>query len=91
MLKVAKAYHKKGVDVNIATRLLVGAFRDKYDTAYLISSDSDLIPAVSECQAAGKTICYIGFQAKPSYALLKTCLRSVLLTKKDLLPFSKKS
>ena len=33
-------------DVNIATHLLLDAFNDKYDTAILISGDSDLVPPI---------------------------------------------
>ncbi len=37
---------EKGVDVKLATDLIVGAVDNQYDTAILISSDSDLIPAI---------------------------------------------
>lgn len=39
---------EKMTDVNIATRLLADAFDDRYDTALLVSGDSDLAPAVEE-------------------------------------------
>jgi uncharacterized LabA/DUF88 family protein len=38
--------NEKMTDVNIATHLLLDAFEDKYDTAILISGDSDLVPPV---------------------------------------------
>ena len=37
---------EKGTDVKIATDLIVGAVDDIYDVAVLVSSDTDLIPAV---------------------------------------------
>lgn len=37
---------EKGVDVLLATDLIVDAVFDQYDIAYVISDDSDLIPAV---------------------------------------------
>jgi hypothetical protein len=37
---------EKMTDVNIAVELLADAVRDAYDTALLISADSDLIPAI---------------------------------------------
>src|SRR3989344_8418989 len=40
-------YHEKGVDVQIAVDLLIGAYEDLYDTAILVSSDTDLIPALA--------------------------------------------
>jgi uncharacterized LabA/DUF88 family protein len=33
-------------DVNIATELLTDAFQDQFDTALLVSADSDLVPPV---------------------------------------------
>ncbi|NII26043.1 NYN domain-containing protein [Pseudoflavitalea sp. X16] len=38
--------NEKMTDVNIATHLLIDAFQDKYDTAILISGDSDLVPPI---------------------------------------------
>lgn len=80
-------YHEKGVDVQMAVDLLKGAYRDTYDEAYLVSSDSDLIPAIDEVQACGKAVWYVGFAHKPSYALHRTCKRSILLMKEDITPF----
>lgn len=37
---------EKMTDVNIAVNLLIDAFEDKYDTAMVISGDSDLVPPV---------------------------------------------
>lgn len=90
LLKSDKHYHEKGVDVQIATNLLKGAFRKQYSQAYLVSSDSDIIPAIKEIKSLGKKVIYIGFEHQPSFALLKSCTKSHLLTKKDLLPFVKK-
>jgi hypothetical protein len=36
-------HDEKMTDVNIATELLVDAFQDRYDTALLVSADSDLV------------------------------------------------
>ncbi len=87
LLKSDDKYHEKGVDVQIATNLLKGAFKNLYDTAYLVSSDSDLIPAIVEAQSVNKTIVYVGFKHKPSFALLRTCKKSLLLTKQQFLKF----
>lgn len=40
------AHDEKMTDVNIATELIVDAFRDIFDVAILISGDSDLAPAI---------------------------------------------
>ena len=37
---------EKMTDVNIATKLLVDAFQDNFDTAIVVSGDSDLVPPI---------------------------------------------
>ncbi|MFM9965725.1 MAG: NYN domain-containing protein [Planctomycetaceae bacterium] len=39
-------HEEKMTDVNIATELLTDAFQDQFDTALLVSADSDLVPPV---------------------------------------------
>lgn len=87
LLKTNNKFHEKGVDVQIAVDLLKGAYKNLYDLAYLVSSDSDLLPAITEAQSAGKTVMYVGFKHQISYALLRNCKKNILLSKKDLLPF----
>jgi uncharacterized LabA/DUF88 family protein len=38
---------EKMTDVNIACQLLADAFQDKFDTAFLITGDSDLVPPIA--------------------------------------------
>lgn len=33
-------------DVNIATQMIIDAYQDRYDSAILISGDSDLVPPI---------------------------------------------
>lgn len=42
------AYEEKETDVNIAIALVADAVQDRFDTALLVSGDSDLCPAVRE-------------------------------------------
>ena len=44
-------FEEKETDVNIAVALLADAVRDRFDTALLISADSDLCPAVRETKS----------------------------------------
>lgn len=44
-------FEEKETDVNIAVALLADAVRDQFDTALLISADSDLCPAVRETKS----------------------------------------
>lgn len=74
---------EKGVDVKIATDLLIGAVNNLYDTAIIVSSDTDLIPAIEYLKFKKKRIEYVGFSHKPSLGMLKYADSSILLQKKD--------
>lgn len=53
---------EKGIDVKLATDLIVGAIDNKYDTAIIVSSDGDLIPAIDWIRHRfKKKIEYVGF------------------------------
>jgi uncharacterized LabA/DUF88 family protein len=53
---------EKGIDVKIAVDLIVGAIDNKYDTAILVSSDTDLVPALDLIRyRLKKKVEYIGF------------------------------
>jgi uncharacterized LabA/DUF88 family protein len=87
MLKTNNKYHEKGVDVKLALDLVLGAVDDTYDKAILISSDTDLIPAIEQVQLRGKKVEYIGFENKPSNAILRRSKLNKLLTKSYLNKF----
>ena len=87
LMKNDGVYHEKGVDVKIAVDLLVGAYENLYDTAVLISSDTDLIPAIEKVKQLGKDIEYIGFSHKPSHGLIRSATETRLLTKNDIKEF----
>lgn len=80
-------YHEKGVDVNLAVDLLVGAYENLYDVAILVSSDTDLIPAIKKVKHLGKEVEYIGFAHHPSIALQRYATLSRLLIKEELEPY----
>lgn len=87
LMKNDGTFHEKGVDVKIAVDILVGAYEDMYDTAILISSDTDLIPAIEKARSLGKNIEYIGFSHKPSYGLIKHASKTKLLDVDDVKQF----
>ncbi len=47
---------EKAVDVMIAIDMVVMAERDEFDTAYLLSADGDLTPAVEAVRASGRKV-----------------------------------
>lgn len=80
-------FHEKGVDVLMAVDLVAGAYEDAYDMAILVSSDTDLIPAIQKIRSLGKKITYVGFGHKPSIALIAHSDVRKLLQKEDLEQF----
>jgi len=80
-------FHEKGVDVNIAVDLLVASYENLYERFYLVSSDTDLIPAIAKAQEKGKTVVYVAFSHQVSKALVSACKETQTLTKETLVPF----
>lgn len=78
-------FHEKGVDVRIAIEMVRGALKNEFKECYLVSSDSDLLPAVFEVKKAKKKIVYVGFLDKNSQVLLKNCNKVIKITLKQLL------
>ncbi len=76
-------YHEKGVDVQIAVDIVRGAIKNEYDISYLISSDTDLLPAIKTARDEGKKIIYVAFKDYMSRALLKNCSSYIVIKKKD--------
>lgn len=84
-------YHEKGVDVQLAVDIVIGAYEDMYDTAVVVSSDTDLIPAIQQAKRLGKDVEYVGFAHQPTLALQKYVTSTRLIFKEDLEPFITKT
>ncbi len=93
-------WREKGIDVKLATDLIVGAVDNKYDTAIVISSDGDLIPAVDWVRnRKKKKIEYVGFSiedpknntqnTRPLQSMITYSNIQRILVKSDLLRFVK--
>ena len=90
-MPIDKVYKEKGTDVKIAVDLIVGAVDGIYDTAILVSSDTDLIPAVSYVKYKNKKIEYVGFAHSPSLGIQKYTDLSILLLPRDIERFKEKA
>lgn len=84
-----KTYHEKGVDVRLAVEMIKLARENKYDTAFLISSDTDLVPAVEEILSLGKKVKYIGATDSQSFGLSKITGDYLILRPEDVELFLK--
>ncbi len=90
---------EKGIDVKLATDMIIGAMDDRYDSAILISSDTDLIPAIDiVTKRFKKKVEYVGFSiiidesdksknTKPSQGLIGRTSLQRILVKSDVFPF----
>lgn len=89
---------EKSIDVKLATDLLVGAVDKKYDTAVVVSSDADLVPAIDWIRHRfNKKVEYIGFSiidkskngenTKPLQTLISHSDIQRILIESDLKPF----
>lgn len=87
IMPTGNVYKEKGTDVKIAVDLVVGAVDDLYDTAVLISSDTDLIPAIKYAKFKKKKIEYVGFAHAPSLGIQKYVNFSFLLLPRDIEKF----
>lgn len=74
----------------MAVDILIAAYEDLCDHIMLISSDTDLIPAIKKARSLGKTVEYVGFQHSVSYAMKAQCTSYRLLTKADIAAYIKK-
>ena len=82
MMKIGEFYHEKGVDVRMATDIVKGALKNKYQTFYVISSDSDILPAIEVAISAGKKVVYVAFEKTIiSKALAINCSETFFITK----------
>lgn len=75
---------EKGTDVKIAVDLIIGAVDDLYDTAIIVSSDTDLIPALKYLRHKEKKVEYVGFSHAPSLGMQRHANSSLLLREVDI-------
>jgi len=81
---------EKGVDVKFSVDLVIGAVDNLYDTAIVVSSDTDLIPAIQYIKKAkDKTVEYVGFGVNPSHGLISESSLSRTFSKTDLIRFQR--
>jgi uncharacterized LabA/DUF88 family protein len=78
-------FQEKGVDVGIAIELLKNFYENKYNKIVLVSSDTDLIPAVKLSRKIGKEVIYVGFSHKLSNAFVASCNETFTISKIDIL------
>jgi uncharacterized LabA/DUF88 family protein len=75
---------EKGVDVKLSTDMVVHAFRNSYDTAILVSGDTDYSPALQAVKDQGKHVESALFGKQTSMHLREISDRTIEINKKFL-------
>ena len=82
-MKYCHRVMEKGVDIKLATHLLLDAVQDKYDVALLISSDADFCPAIEYIvKTLHKEVVYCHFPKPFTNELKIKCSSTRLITEK---------
>lgn len=71
--RIKKIPNEKGVDVLLATDLIFDAFHGGYDCAYVLSSDTDIVPAIIEIKKTFKDIKIFNFSFNKLQEYKKAC------------------
>ncbi|MEK9675518.1 MAG: NYN domain-containing protein [Chloroflexota bacterium] len=72
---------EKGVDVMLATDLVVHAYKDHYDTAIVVSGDADFYPALQAVKDVGKHIEVAAFDMNMSSESARVADSTIKFTK----------
>jgi len=80
-------YTVKEDDINLAVDMVKLAYNNAYDTAILVSSDGDFVPAIKAVKEIGKKVENIGFENKFSWHLKHECDKYLQLNKKEVALF----
>lgn len=83
-------YSVKEDDIHLAVDMVKLAYNGVYDTAILVSSDGDFVPAIEIVKEVGRKVENIGFKSKFSWHLKFKCDRYIQLDDEKVLSFFKK-
>ena len=71
---------EKGVDVGMAVDIVVDACNGAIDEVVLVSSDTDLLPAIQAAKAQAVKVTYVGFSDKMTKAIARQADASVVMS-----------
>lgn len=80
-------YQVKEDDIHLAVDMVKLAYNNAYDTAILVSSDGDFVPAINAVQEIGKKVEDVGFENKFSFHLKKVCDKFLKLKREEVEEF----
>ena len=56
---------EKGTDVNLAVHAISKGLHNAYDTAIIVSGDTDYIPVMDTLNSVGRTVIVVGVNGQP--------------------------
>jgi uncharacterized LabA/DUF88 family protein len=68
-----EVFQEKGVDVRLAVDLVKDSFTKPKSMAYIVSSDTDLLPAINVAKEQNFKMCYVCMSTDLNWALYKAC------------------
>ena len=75
---------EKSVDVQLALEIALGAAGDKWDTAYVATCDSDIIPAIDFARSQGKKVFLLLPDGANCYSVGRACDASIKITQQTI-------
>lgn len=78
-------FKEKGVDVQIAVDITRWSCDKQVKGIVLVSSDSDLQPAITEVKRHQIPIIYLGFESRPNKGLMYTTNRTILIRNSEVI------
>jgi uncharacterized LabA/DUF88 family protein len=76
---------EKGVDVRMASEMVMAAVHDHIDTIVVVSSDADMIPALEIVKKAGTKIIYMHFEEEENEALKVVTDQTVTYSRQNII------
>lgn len=80
-----KHFQEKGVDVRIAVDMMADAHSSEDQEFVLISSDTDLLPAIQNIRALNKEVMYVGFSDKLTNALVANASQTQIIRDQEII------
>ncbi len=80
---------EKGVDVRLATDMVLAAAQDHINHIVVLSSDADMIPAIDHVRQSGTTVTYLCFDEELNKAVASAVNNTLTYSREDIIAIYK--
>lgn len=77
---IRAVFREKGVDVRLATDMLDAACEKRLDNAIILSSDSDMLPIITELKKRNINVIYLGVEGSINESLITATHRTITIS-----------